>query len=325
MSYILFGAGMNGKRMLSILGSSNVACFIDSNIEVDEICDIPVYPPKEIQTYYHSGDEIIICTRSISNAIEMVDYLKSAGFNYRLMDDVARDVIHREAQVYNSMNPREEFVAHVNDSLCCPWDRLEENGSTGAYFWQDLWAARKILKSHPNVHYDIGSRIDGLIAHLISNNLKVKVIDIRDIHSHIEGLEYVCSDATKLDIFSDGEIESLSAVCSVEHFGLGRYNDEIDPEACFKFMNNIGRKMKPGGALYITVPIGKERVQFNAHRIFSPSTILNECKGFSLVEFSVYTDGRIIYNADLHSWDDDRRYGIIGLFHLIKEKELHDK
>ncbi|GAF70867.1 unnamed protein product, partial [marine sediment metagenome] len=48
----------------------------------------------------------------------------------------------------------------------------------GHYFHQDLWAARKIITAQPTKHIDIGSRIDGFIAHLLVI-MPVEVIDIR--------------------------------------------------------------------------------------------------------------------------------------------------
>src|SRR5262245_51188927 len=38
----------------------------------------------------------------------------------------------------------------------------------GHYFYMDLWAARKIFKAAPSRHVDIGSRIDGFVAHLLT-------------------------------------------------------------------------------------------------------------------------------------------------------------
>ena len=60
----------------------------------------------------------------------------------------------------------------------------------------------------------------------------------------------------------------MSALCSLEHLGLRRYGDKIDPEACFKCFDAIQKKARKGGKLYISVPIGKECVEFNAHLFF---------------------------------------------------------
>jgi hypothetical protein len=50
----------------------------------------------------------------------------------------------------------------------------------GHYFFQDLWAARKIFAVHPEKHFDIGSRIDGFVAHVLSF-MAVSMMDIRPL------------------------------------------------------------------------------------------------------------------------------------------------
>jgi hypothetical protein len=40
--------------------------------------------------------------------------------------------------------------------------------------------------------------------------------------------------------------------------------------------------LKPGGRLYLSTPIGIERVEFNANWVFNPYTILNVANGVGL-------------------------------------------
>ena len=116
-------------------------------------------------------------------------------------------------------------------------------------------------------------------------------------------------DATTLHQIEDESIQSMSALCSLEHFGLGRYGDPIDPEACFKCFENIQRKLKPGGKLYLSVPIGKERVEFNAHRVFYASTIVECFSQLTLREFSCTSEGQIEREVDVHKYDNDLHNG----------------
>src|SRR6266853_2706580 len=51
--------------------------------------------------------------------------------------------------------------------LPCLHDWYEEGGTTkGEYFWQDLLVARMIFDAKPDRHVDIGSRVDGFVAHV---------------------------------------------------------------------------------------------------------------------------------------------------------------
>lgn len=133
-------------------------------------------------------------------------------------------------------------------------------------------------------------------------------------------MEFQKCDATNLDGIADGSIESLSALCSLEHFGLGRYGDPIDPEACFRCFQAIARKLAPGGRAYISVPIGKEHVEYNAHRVFFASTIVEAFRPLTLVEFSSACKEQMERGIDVHTYDDWDVYGgdRFGLFEFEK-------
>lgn len=156
------------------------------------------------------------------------------------------------------------------------------------YFHQDLWGARKVLENNPKIHWDVGSSVFGFISHLLVFRQHINLIDIRPIESEIDGVNYICANATNMEGIPDNSIESLSALCSVEHFGLGRYGDEIDPDGWQKALKSFQRVLKSGGHLYLSVPIGaKNKVEFNAHRIFSIGTILECLSGLELNELSI--------------------------------------
>ena len=123
-------------------------------------------------------------------------------------------------------------------------DSLEQAGiSKGHYFHQDLLVASYIYKSNPETHIDIGSRIDGFVAHVASFR-KIQIIDIRNLNeiAH-ENISFIKLDLTKTDnsyLLSD----SVSCLHAIEHFGLGRYGDTIDPIGHIKGFNNILKLIK---------------------------------------------------------------------------------
>lgn len=137
----------------------------------------------------------------------------------------------------------------------------------------------------------------------------------------LSGVDFIQADATELNGIEDNSIESLSALCSLEHFGLGRYGDPIDPEACFKAFKSIQRVVKPGGYIYIALPIGKDRVCFNAQRVFNPSTVIREFPLCSLEEFSVIDasyNPALLENCDLQKYHNAKQWHM-GLF-VFKRK-----
>jgi hypothetical protein len=165
------------------------------------------------------------------------------------------------------------------------------------YFFQDIWAARKIHDIKPIRHSDVGSSIEGFISHVLCFT-SVEVIDIRPLQIDLSGLTFVQEDGTLLSRFADNSVASLSSLHAIEHFGLGRYGDPLDADAYLRAMRSLARVLMPGGRLYFSVPIGQQRVQFNSQRIFNPLTIIEVFKDLKLVSFSAVDDiGAFIENA----------------------------
>jgi len=63
--------------------------------------------------------------------------------------------------------------------------------------------------------------------------------------------------------------DSISSLHVMEHLGLGRYGDTIDSQGYLKGLQHILMMLKRGGKFYFSVPIGEQRIEFNAHRVFS--------------------------------------------------------
>jgi SAM-dependent methyltransferase len=187
----------------------------------------------------------------------------------------------------------------------------------GHYFHQDLWAARKIAARAPNHHLDVGSRVDGFVAHLLTI-MPVTVIDIRPLESDVDGLTFLRADATRLDTIASASVESLSSLHAVEHIGLGRYGDTVDPNGWAKAVSELSRILALGGRLYLSVPVGRQRLCFNAHRVFRPRTIIDACAPLRLVSFSAVDDAdRLITDASPDAFDNAQL--ACGLFEFTKE------
>lgn len=148
-------------------------------------------------------------------------------------------------------------------------------GSTkGHYFHQDLLVARLIFKNNPVRHLDIGSRIDGFVAHVASFR-EIEVSDIRPLSLNChDSIKFIQADLMKP--INLGKTDSLSCLHAIEHFGLGRYTDSIDVNGHVKGIEALVSLVETGGRLYISFPIGMEdETHFNAHRVFHPETILS--------------------------------------------------
>ncbi|MCR5557397.1 MAG: DUF268 domain-containing protein [Butyrivibrio sp.] len=177
----------------------------------------------------------------------------------------------------------------------CLADYRENAGSIDThYFYQDIYVASKVRELGIRHIYDIGSRIDGYISHLLSMDIAVTMIDVRPLDYIVKGLDFIQGNATELSDIGDSSLEYLSCLHALEHFGLGRYGDPMDYYGWKRALEQYKRVLKQSGILILSVPVGKtERVCFNAHRIFNPATIVNELNPeMSLLEFTCIHDTR---------------------------------
>ena len=276
-----------------------------------------------IQEHHYAGCERLLRERGVQNIINGSDF----SIYWR------SQFVENNINEYSSKNKDSNFVIEHSDLYIFDRDMFASAGTSlnDDYLLQDLWAARKIYKQKPKHHYDIGSSIAGFITKLLSFDTNVTLIDIRPLETYgMKNLSFICADATNLTEIEDESIDSLSALCSIEHFGLGRYGDPIDPDAHIKAFKSIQRVMKPGGNVYISVPIAKEpRLVFNAHRIYSPDLICNYLDQMELVEFSYTSPTGLVEDvsiADFHNNADEievyKHNGtdlyVTGLFHFVK-------
>ncbi len=163
----------------------------------------------------------------------------------------------------------------------CLHDKNTDSGNVrNEYFWQDLIVAKAIFKKNPHRHVDIGSRVDGFIAHVASFR-EIEVIDIRALPMTVPNVIVHQADLMSPE-FNLNDCDSLSCLHALEHFGLGRYGDPIDPDGWKKGILTMSMMLSLGGRLYLGVPVGRERVVFNAHRIFSINTVLKFCSDTNL-------------------------------------------
>ena len=207
--------------------------------------------------------------------------------------------------------------------LPCLYDWYEEGGTSNSeYFWQDLHVAQKINEAKPERHVDVGSRLDGFVAHIASFR-NVEIFDIRPVTPIIPGVTFRQMDLMNPKNLQEAYCDSLSCLHALEHFGLGRYGDPIDVNGYSSGLSNMAKILRPNGIFYLSVPVGLERVEFNAHRIFDPMAmrIMAANNGLELRDFAWVEPGSEIstsvdFDADLQTLSK-KKYAL-GIFTFIK-------
>ncbi|WP_395742599.1 DUF268 domain-containing protein [Prosthecobacter sp.] len=199
----------------------------------------------------------------------------------------------------------------ITKNIPCLEDRYAEGGTArGHYFHQDLLVARRVFQNNPEKHLDIGSRIDGFVAHVASFRA-IDVMDIRPLSNEIPNIHFVQADLMQpMDKALQGSYDSMSCLHALEHFGLGRYGDPIQHDGHLVGLKNMGALLKTGGKFYFSTPIGPQRIEFNAHRVFSVQYLLNQFKSHYVVDQFSYVDDR----GSLHTNEELTAAGIGGNF-----------
>jgi len=206
----------------------------------------------------------------------------------------------------------------------CLSDRFEDSGSgKGHYFHQDLLVARRIHYNKPDKHIDVGSRIDGFVAHVASFR-PIEVFDIRPLHLEIPNIKFTQADfmaPIKSDLIES--CDSVSCLHAMEHFGLGRYGDSVNYDGYLLGMKNLYDILKKDGKLYFSVPIGPQRIEFDAQRVFSVSYLLELFHGKYNIDQVSFVDDQGGLHEHILMTENDRlnNFGCMlgcGIFEMTK-------
>lgn len=184
------------------------------------------------------------------------------------------------------------------------------------YFYVNAWAMRRIISNRPSKHTDIASQ--AVFVGLLSAVMPVEYIDYRILRTVIPGLK--CKEGNIISLpYKSNSVESVSCLHVFEHIGLGRYGDSLDPKGPQKAACELKRILAPGGNLYFAVPVGRPRVCFNAHRIYTAQTIRDYFNDLDLVELSgVHDDGSFVERVMLDEFIDSDY--ACGMFWFTKSR-----
>jgi SAM-dependent methyltransferase len=228
----------------------------------------------------------------------------------------ARSLARRLLAAYRSLQARVRFTREFRrfkalagsqarfsvcwaDRLPCHGDRHGTTGFDRHYFYHLAWAARVIAETHPVEHVDISSSVR--FCGILSAFVPVRFYEYHPPEVKLDGLTIEKADLLALP-FGDGSVRSISCTHVVEHLGLGRYGDPVDPDADLKAMRELRRVLAPGGQLLLAVPVGQPVLRFNAHRIYSYQNVVDGMGDLELKEFALIPDtaaqGGLIRHAD---------------------------
>jgi hypothetical protein len=224
-------------------------------------------PPKDAAyLFYRLVRPIIDPIECISGIVGYGRFIKDI-YRYKKKDPKAKIRLRDLYPMLNEKTPLTPFDAH--------------------YFFQGIWLLNKIMKNTPARHVDVASTYE--LSGYISLLTKAEFVDLRPIDTKIKNLRIVRADMLHLP-YKDNSLQSLSSLHVVEHIGLGRYGDTVYPGGTIAACKELGRVTKPGGYIYLSLPVGKSRICFNAHRILNPVDVVDFFDKCRLLDFSIVTD-----------------------------------
>ncbi len=204
--------------------------------------------------------------------------------------------------------------AKASERIKSLWEATATTAFDAHYLYHVAWAVRAITRLAPASHVDISSSL--YFSATLSATVPTRFYDFRATPLDLDNLDCGQADLTKLH-FENGALESLSCMHTIEHVGLGRYGDPIDVNGDLRAAKELSRVVAPGGTLLMVVPVGKQRIEFNSHRIYSRQKLLAMFPDFETVETAlVRDDRRFVLNPPEEEFDA-QRYGC-GCFVLRK-------
>jgi len=212
------------------------------------------------------------------------------------------------------------FQPSLKSIYPCLRDKTLATSFDRHYIFHTAWAARVLAKTNPKCHVDISSSL--YFCSIVSSFVPVNFYDYRPAILDLSGLTSNHADLSALP-FANESIQSLSCMHVIEHIGLGRYGDPLNPVGDLGAASELSRVLAVGGHLLIVVPLGKPNIYFNAHRVYSYDQVKAMFSNLLLMEFSLIPDdprdGGIITDATPEQ-SFQQNYGC-GLFWFSKQRK----
>lgn len=206
---------------------------------------------------------------------------KNCYYNILNYIDVLKDF--QEFRKLSKVNEKPKF----KDRKLIFTEKSNNHSFDAHYIYHPAWAIRILKKLNPKKHIDISSVLS--FSTQLSAFIPTEYYDYRIANIKLKNLKTKFADLTNLP-FDDESLESISCMHTVEHIGLGRYGDAINPDGDKIAMKELQRVIRKGGYLLFVVPVGRPRICFNAHRVYSYKQIVKEFDKCLLKEFVVLLD-----------------------------------
>ena len=243
-------------------------------------------------------------------------FIDKVNFKVKALEKrYSKNDFSRQLSDFKALDHTRRFSIKDIDLLPMLQDATSKTQFDAHYVYHPAWAARIVKKINPDKHIDISSTLH--FCSQLSAFIPVEFYDYRPAELSLDNLTSGKADLINLP-FADQSISSISCMHTIEHVGLGRYGDPLEPDADLKAIIELKRVVKKGGSLLLVTPMGKPRIQFNAHRIYSFQMINDLFDEFELADFSLVTDNNQFLSPAPVAIVENQKYGC-GCFWYIRK------
>jgi hypothetical protein len=212
---------------------------------------------------------------------------------------------------YTLMNQIQVRYAYYNDAyssdapLFYRKDQIDQmigqvkRGECAYYGYTDLWLYAVLDKYKEFV--------EGKSVAVIGSNVPWYESVVLAYQGNPTTIEYnkIVSDDSRLTLLTVNEYDQnpeqydvILSISSIEHDGLGRYGDPIDPFGDFKAMERMKKMLTTGGLLFLAVPVGQDCLVWNAHRVYGKIRLPRLFEGWEVVDSSGFQENDFTRDAD---------------------------
>lgn len=222
-----------------------------------------------------------------------------------LLDDYS---YHGKVDMFNDFRDDSEPKESIHFYNFSTWmvntinDRLEKEIFTGPYGKPEADRINRFLKDHVDVKGKqvlvIGSETPWIEVFALNNGAKhVTTLEYTKILNEIPEITTILpEDFNKMFLEKSlPEFDLVISYSSVEHSGLGRYGDSLNPWGDLIVMARAWCVLKEGGQALIGMPLGpgKDAIYFNSHKTYGPLMLSHLFANFkqiySEVDYSKYS------------------------------------
>lgn len=211
--------------------------------------------PDELLTEFTLGNRVPVVYQYNDATAPEVQQSINEKFTVNELQDCVKRVLRGEASYYGYTDP---WLYQALEDFPIFNQRVALIGST--YPWYEAVLLTRVPRSIGVIEYSDR--------------------ELRGINQ----LYYMKPDEVERFVKTVGPFDAVVSISSYEHDGLGRYGDPLNPNGDLEAMHNLKKIVKPGGLLYLAVPVGRDKIFFNLHRVYGKFRLPLLLKEWEVVE-----------------------------------------